>query len=128
MTDTDAKPSGPLARVGQSDSFAGFTRLSIVVVGAIIGWASFDFRSALSDIRDNQKAIIALADRTTRVEDTTANVGASLREFRLYAEGQFNSLTTDFNSQSQRITDIDRSQGKTVSRVLCLENRTRCPQ
>ena len=128
ITDPDGRAAGPLARVGQSDSFAGLTRLSILIGGAIITWAGFDLRAALDDIHQNQKAIIALADRTTHVEDATTHLGDSLREFRLFAEGQFNSLNSDFNSQSARITDIDRAQGKTLGRVLCLENKTKCPQ
>lgn len=128
MTEPDHRQSNPLARVGQSDSFAGFTRLSMLIGGAMVTWAAFDLQTALRRIDENQKAIIAVADRTTHVEDTSANVAASLREFRLYTEGQFNALNSDVNMQSQRMTDLDRAQGKTLGRVLCLENKTRCPQ
>jgi len=128
MTDPDNRQSGPLARVGQSDSFAGFTRLSIVIGGVLISWAAFDLQAALHRIDENQKAIIALADRTTHLEDRSSTVSESLKEFRLWTEGQIGGLNADLNTQSQRINEVDRSQAKTLGRVLCLENRTKCPQ
>lgn len=127
MTDTDSRPTGPLARVGQSDSFAGLTRIGILVVGAIITWAGFDFHSALDDIHQNQRAIIALGDRTTHVEDVAANALTSGREFRLWTEGRVNDLTSLINSSGQQINEIDRKEELTKTRVRCLENKTRCP-
>lgn len=128
MPDEPQKQSGPLARVGQNDSFAGLTRIGILFVGAALAWAAFDFRAALSRIDENQRAIIAVADRTTHLEDSTTNTANSIKEFRLWAESQVVNLVTQTNTDAKSINDLDRAQGKLSQRVLCLENKVRCPQ
>lgn len=125
MHDEQPKQSGPLARVGQNDSFAGLTRIGIVLFGvvmtAIFAWAASDVRGSLNDIRENQRAVIALGDRTTRLEDSSVNTGQAIKEFRLWAESQVGILITNSNTDAKQINQLDR-------RVLCLENRTKCPQ
>lgn len=125
MPDDPPKQTGPLARVGQNDAFAGVTRIGIVLFGvvmtAIFAWGASDVRGSLNDIKENQRAIIAIGDRTTRLEDTTANTATSIREFRLWAESQVGILVSNGNSDSKSINALDR-------RVFCLESHTKCPQ
>lgn len=133
MTDNDheGKQTGPLARIGQNDSFAGITRIGIlflpVLLTGIIGWAASDMKSMLSRIDENQNAIIAIGNRTTRVEDAAALALSSGHEFRTWTEGRVNDLTSGLNADGRLINDIDRKQAETTNRVRCLENRTRCP-
>jgi len=126
------KPPGPLARVGQNDAFAGFTRIGIVVLGVVLtgisGWAASDLKGVLSDIKDNQAAVISLGLRTQHLEDSQTNSAAAMREFREWTVGQVTGINNQINADSQRLNEIDRSQGKALSRILCLENHVRCPQ
>jgi hypothetical protein len=125
LTDSDNKPTGPLARAGKNDSFAGLTRIWIVAlpvfVTALFYWGEQDVSSVLRDVRSNQEAIIAIRDRTTHLEDSTANTATSVREFRLWAESQVGVLISNSNGDAKSINALDR-------RVLCLEKHTLCPQ
>lgn len=138
MTDPEAKPNGPLARLGQNDSAAGLSRLGIGILlaalGAIFAWGGHDLGVMFDRLNENQRAIVALGDRTTRVEDAAANARDaataaqnSSKDFRIWTEGRVNDLTSQINAEGRQIDQVDRSQAETTNRVRCLENRTRCP-
>ena len=120
-TDPDNRSTGPLARVGQNDAFAGVTRIGILVVGVLLSVLGYDFHSALGRLDDAQKDIAKTMDRTTRLEDSSVNTAQAIKEFRLWAEGQVGILITNSNADAKSISALDR-------RVFCLESHTKCPQ
>lgn len=138
MTDIDGKQTGPLARLGQNDSAAGLSRLGIGLMlaafGGIIAWGGHDLGVMFDRLNENQRAIVALGDRTTRVEDAAANAREaaataqnSSKDFRIWTEGRVNDLTSGINADARQIDEIDRKQELTANRVRCLEHKTSCP-
>lgn len=131
MTDTDNRPVGPLARIGQSDSAAGLSRLGIALMtaalGGLIAWGSHDLGVMFDRLNENQRAIIAIGDRMTHVEDKADLALTSSKEFRIWTEGRVNDLTSHLNASDRLIDQIDRKQSEASNRVRCLENKTRCP-
>lgn len=122
------RPTGPLARVGQNDSFAGFTRLWMAVAGLLVAWAAFDVKGVLKDIKDNQVAIQMIGDRTTHLEGAASTAATNLNEFRLWTQDRVRDLAGDIKDEDKRLYAVETAEGKTVSRVACLEHHSTCPQ
>lgn len=127
----DNRPPGPLARIGQSPSAAGLSRVGIafltVVLTGLVAWGAHDLDSMLDRINENSKAIIALGDRTTHVEDKADLALTSSKEFRLWTEGRVNDLTAQINANSRQTYDVNAGLTSANNRIHCLENKSRCP-
>jgi hypothetical protein len=128
----DEKRNGPLSRLGQNYSFAGFSRISVVAIGVfltgIVGWAGRDVSAMMESIRANQGAIVNLADRTTRIEETAKATQNANDKTQLWLQGQIQTQGQRLDAESQRIYSVEGAQTKLTSRVYCLEHKILCPQ
>jgi hypothetical protein len=133
MSDQPDRPpnTGPLAKLGRNDSFAGATRIVVSVGGilltAIIGWARADIQSALDNIKSNQQAIERLAERTTVLEQRTDSDKESVVEFRQWTTSQVSGLNNQGNTTASDLGHLQSSHERLEGRVRCLEHKVPCP-
>lgn len=129
--DEEKRAPGTLAKVGASQSFAGFTRIVITLGGfalsGLIAWGRHDIVAVLDDVKANQDAIRAIGERTTKLESIADTTTQNAHEFRTWTQHSVDSLVDQSNNDRKAVDAIKDKQVSTEFRVVCLENKIKCP-